>query len=58
MNNIRKYMSYKRVPDLPFPWSYEDLMDLPLFMIYHVYEMLDEFIEEDKQRFAAISKKY
>ncbi len=50
-------MSYKRVPDLPFPWSYEELMQLPLFMIYHVYEMLDEFIELDKQQYNIISNK-
>ncbi len=51
-------MSYKRVPDMPFPWSYEDLMALPLYMIHHIYEMLDEFIEEDKQKYNAMSNKY
>lgn len=48
-------MSYKRAPDLPFPWSYEELMDLPLYMIYHIYEMLDEFLEIDKQKYNNVS---
>ncbi len=57
MNNLRKYMSYKRIPDLPFPWSYEDLMKLPIFMIHHIYETLDEFIEIDKQKYDTMSQK-
>ncbi len=48
-------MSYKRVPDLPFSWSYEELMSLPLFMIHHIYEMLDEFIETDKQKYNTVT---
>ncbi len=48
-------MSYKRIPDLPLSWSFDELMNLPLFMIHHIYEMLDEFIEADKQRNNAIS---
>ncbi len=57
MNNLRKFMSYKRIPELPFPWSFEELMDLPMFMINHIYEMLDEFIEQDKQKFATMTSK-
>ncbi len=57
MNSLRKYMSYKRAPDLPFPWSYSELLSLPVFMIQHIYEILDEFLEEDKQKYDAISKK-
>jgi len=51
-------MSYKRVPDLAFPWSYKELMALPLFMIYHIYEMQDEFIEIDKQKYNSMSTQY
>jgi hypothetical protein len=50
MGNLRRFMMYKRIPDLSFDWSYEELMNLPLFMIHHIYETLDEFIEEMKQR--------
>ncbi len=50
-------MSYKRVPELPFAWSFNELMDLPLFMINHIYETLDEFLEEDKQKFNTITNK-
>jgi hypothetical protein len=41
---------YKRAKDLAFDWEYEDLMNLPLYMIYHIYQVLDEFVEEDKKR--------
>ncbi len=58
MNNLRKYMSYKRVQDIAFPWSYEELLSMPLFMIYHIYEMLDEFIEIDKQKQNAASSSF
>ena len=57
MNNLRKFMSYKRITELPFPWSFKELMDLPIFMINHIYEMLDEFIEQDKQKFATMTSK-
>ncbi|MHA1691910.1 MAG: hypothetical protein ACTSU7_09780 [Candidatus Heimdallarchaeaceae archaeon] len=50
-------MSYKRITELPFPWSFKELMDLPIFMINHIYEMLDEFIEQDKQKFATMTSK-
>ncbi len=43
-------MSYKRISDIPFPWEYQNLMNLPLFMIEHIYQMLDQYIEQDKQR--------
>jgi hypothetical protein len=42
-------MNYSRVPDLPFSWSYEELQSLPLFMREHIYKILDEFIEQEKQ---------
>ena len=50
-------MIYKRTPDSTFPWNYEDLMNLPLFMINHIYETLDEFIEEDKQNYNTMKNK-
>lgn len=50
MNPLNKYMSYKRISDIPFPWEYQNLMNLPLFMIEHIYQMLDQYIEQDKQR--------
>jgi len=48
-------MIYKRMPDLHFDWSYEELMDLPLFMIDHIYEVLDGFVEEDRKRYQNVS---
>jgi len=43
-------MIYKRLPDIDFPWSYENLLDLPIFMKEHIYKILDEFIEEEKTK--------
>jgi len=48
MSELRRYMIYKRLPDIEFPWSYDELLDLPLFMKDHVYKVLDEFIEDEK----------
>jgi hypothetical protein len=55
MNSIKKFMTYKRVKDLAFDWQYEELMELPLYMIYHIYQVLDEFLEEDKKRYQALA---
>lgn len=43
-------MLYKRLPEIPFPWEFENLMKLPLFMREEIYSQLDEFIEEEKKR--------
>ncbi len=51
-------MAYKRIPDLAFAWEYEDLMKLPLFMIFHIYSILDEFIEEDKKKYSSMSTNF
>ncbi len=48
-------MSYKRIPELPFPWGYEELLSLPLYMINHIYRTLDDFLEEDKQKYKNMS---
>jgi len=42
-------MSYKRIQEIPFPWDFEDLQKLPLFMREDIYKQLDEFIEEEKK---------
>jgi len=43
-------MDYKSLADIPFPWEYEKLMKLPLFMINEIYRYLDQRIEEEKRR--------
>jgi hypothetical protein len=42
-------MSYKRVQELGFSWSYEELLALPVFIREEIYRTLDEFLEEEKQ---------
>lgn len=44
---------YKRVRDVPLPWTYEDIMDLPVFMKEQIYKNMDEFIEEENKALAA-----
>ncbi len=50
-------MTYKRLPDIPFPWDYKELINLPLFMIEHIYHIMDTYIEQDKQRVNASQNK-
>jgi hypothetical protein len=49
MNDLRRYLSYKRIQDIPFPWEYEKLLKLPIFMKEEIYKYLDEFLEEEKK---------
>jgi len=42
-------MSYKRISELGFAWTYEELLALPIFMKEEIYRTLDEFLEEEKQ---------
>ncbi len=48
-------MSYKNSQDIAFPWDYDDLMKLPLFMIEHIYQMMDQQLEENKKRYDAFN---
>jgi hypothetical protein len=57
MNELKKFMLYKKATEVAFDWKFEDLMNLPIFMIHHIYEVLDEFIEEDKKRYQSISSR-
>ncbi len=58
MNNLRRFMSYKRIPELAFDWKYDELMEMPLFMIHHIYEILDEFVEADKLKHNAMKSNF
>jgi len=49
MNELRRYLSYKRLQEIPFPWEFEKLLKLPIFMREEIYRNLDEFIEEEKK---------
>ena len=42
-------MSYKRLADIEFPWNYEELLSLPIFMREEAYRVMDEFIEEERK---------
>ena len=42
-------MLYKRLKDIEFPWTYNELMDLPIFMKEEAYKNMDEFIEEENK---------
>jgi len=53
MNPLEKYMLYSSLPGIIFPWTYNDLIELPLFMIHHIYFKLDEDIEREKKKIAA-----
>jgi len=42
-------MIYSKLPDINFPWNYQELMNIPIFMKEEVYKAMDEFIEEEKK---------
>lgn len=49
------YITYKNIEGVNFPWSYEDLMKLPLFMIQEIYTQIDkqaEIVLERKRKMA------
>lgn len=50
-------MLYKRLKDIEFPWTYEQLMKLPIFMKEEAYRNMDEFIEEDNKMMKAMQKR-
>jgi hypothetical protein len=43
-------MIYKRLDNIPFPWEFEKLLKLPVYMKEEIYKQLDEFIEEEKKK--------
>jgi hypothetical protein len=43
-------MIYQRLESIPFPWKFEDLLKLPIYMKEEIYKVLDEFIEEEKKQ--------
>ena len=43
-------MMYKRLPDIEFAWDYNELQALPIFMREEIYQILDEFVEEENKR--------
>jgi len=51
-------MQYKRLPNIEFPWNYQELMELPIFLKDHIYRNLDEFIEEEKKNMATLQHKF
>jgi len=49
-------MTYSRIPDIEMPWTYKELMALPIFMKEEVYKMMNEFIEEKKKQQQALNR--
>jgi hypothetical protein len=43
-------MVYSDLPNINFPWTYNELIDMPLFSIEVIYKKLDERIEREKQK--------
>jgi hypothetical protein len=43
-------MVYSDLPNINFPWTYNELIDMPLFSIEAIYKKLDERIEREKQK--------
>jgi hypothetical protein len=50
-------MTYKRLPNIDFPWTYDELLKLPIFMKDHVYRIMDEFIDEEQKHIDKLQKK-
>ena len=57
MNELNKFMQYKRLPNIEFPWGYQELLELPIFMKEHIYHNLNEFIEEEKKNMSTLQNK-
>ena len=51
-------MSYKRVSELDFPWSFEDLQKLPIFMKEEIFNVLDEFLKQETANRQAVQNGY
>jgi hypothetical protein len=42
-------MLYKKLQTINLPWTYEELMLLPIFMKEEIYANMDEFIEQENK---------
>ena len=45
MSDLRGFLYYKNHEDINFQFSYEELLNFPIFMIYDIYKFYDELIE-------------
>ena len=47
---FRQFLFYKNYPDIDFPFSYEEYLNLPLFMIKDAHEFMDELIKKKEEQ--------